>query len=203
MYIRFRNCALTLAGGEYGQKFIVFWKLYTALCEISPKISFMNSKSFSLWVSGIISLMLKGALLVVSLSRRFGNVSLSELPALRSSLIGILTILSLNEKSPNVFWGVRRFFILTVRVTVYTAEKCLYYIQRSINIFLWMSLDYIRPFFHVPLIGFLWITVDKIIGWYMEIVRYSGYNVHAGIALVQYMRHSFHSGTIPLQAEPV
>ena len=80
--------------------------------------------------------MLKGALLVVSLSRRFGNVSLSELPALRSSLIGILTILSLNEKSPNVFWGVRRFFILTVRVTVYTAEKCLYYIQRSINIFL-------------------------------------------------------------------
>lgn len=28
--------------------------------------------------------------------------------ALKSSLIGILTILSLNEKSPNVFIGVRR-----------------------------------------------------------------------------------------------
>lgn len=115
----------------------------------------MNSKSFSLWVSGIINLMLKGVLLVVSSSRLSENASLSALPALRSSLIDTLTILSLNEKSPNVFCGVRRFFILAVRVAVYTAEKSLYYIQCSINIFLRMSLDYIRPFFHVPLIGFL------------------------------------------------
>ena len=41
--------------------------------------------------------------LVVSSSRLSGNASSSALPALRSSLIGILTILSLNEKSPNVF----------------------------------------------------------------------------------------------------
>ena len=129
--------------------------LYTALCEVFLKISFMSSKSFSLWVSGIINLMPKGVLLVVSSSRLFGNASLNVLPALKSSLIGILTILSLNEKSPNVFYGVRRFFILAVRVAVYTAEKCLYYIQRSINIFLGMSLNYIRPFFHVPFIGFL------------------------------------------------
>ena len=41
--------------------------------------------------------------LAVSSSRLSGNASSSALPALRSSLIGILTILSLNEKSPNVF----------------------------------------------------------------------------------------------------
>ena len=46
---------------------------------------------------------LKGVLLVVSSSRLSGNASSSALPALRLSLIGILTILSLNEKSPNVF----------------------------------------------------------------------------------------------------
>ena len=53
--------------------------------------------------------MLKGVRLVVSSSRLSGNAILSALPALRSSLIDILTILSLNEKSPNVFCGVRRY----------------------------------------------------------------------------------------------
>ena len=47
--------------------------------------------------------MLKGVRLVASSSRLSGNASSSALPALRSSLIDILTILSLNEKSPNVF----------------------------------------------------------------------------------------------------
>lgn len=47
--------------------------------------------------------MLKGVLLVVSSRRLSENASLSALLALKSSLIGILTILSLNEKSPNVF----------------------------------------------------------------------------------------------------
>lgn len=78
----------------------------------------MNSKSFSLWVSGIINPMLKSVLLVVSSSRRFGNASSSVLPDLKSSLIGVLTILSLNEKSPNVFWGVRRFFYLSAEAFI-------------------------------------------------------------------------------------
>lgn len=61
--------------------------------------------------------MLKGVRLVVSSSRLSEDASLSALPALKSSLIGTLTILSLNEKSPNVFVALGDYYCAKVYIT--------------------------------------------------------------------------------------